>query len=44
MNDFYFHEHSEWHELGEEKVVPLVIDMDCAFVKGYQLLQTSTKS
>ena len=44
MNDFYFHENSECHELGEEKVVPLVIDMDCAFVKGYQLLQTSTKS
>ena len=40
MNDFYFHENSEWHELGEEKVVPLVKDMDCDFVKGYQLLQT----
>ena len=41
INDFYFHENSEWHELGEEKVIPLVIDMDCDFVDGYQLLQQS---
>lgn len=40
MNDFYFHESSEWHALGEEKVVPLVVDMDCDFVKGMQLLQS----
>ena len=39
MDDFAFHENSEWHARGEEKVVPLVIDMDCDFVRGYQLLQ-----
>ena len=42
MNDFYFHETSDWHAKGEEKVVPLVIDMDCDFVKGWQLIQDSS--
>jgi quinol monooxygenase YgiN len=36
-DDFYFHETSDWHANGEEKVVPLVVDMDCDWVKGYQL-------
>ena len=38
MQDFYFHESSEWHARGEEKVVPLVTDMDCDFVQGKRLL------
>ena len=37
-DDFYFHETSEWHAKGEEKVVPLVVDMDCDWVTGHQLL------
>ena len=36
MKDFCYHEGSEWHAQGEEKVVPLVIDMDCDFVRGWQ--------
>ena len=42
MNDFYFHETSEWHARGEEKVVSLVIDMDCDFVKGWQPIQDTS--
>uniref|UniRef100_A0A7S2UUI6 ABM domain-containing protein n=1 Tax=Fibrocapsa japonica TaxID=94617 RepID=A0A7S2UUI6_9STRA len=38
MQDFSFHESSEWHAQGEEHVVPLVTDMDCDFVKGSRLL------
>mmetsp|Transcript_20077 Transcript_20077/g.58076 ORF Transcript_20077/g.58076 Transcript_20077/m.58076 type:complete len:233 (-) Transcript_20077:115-813(-) len=38
MQDFYFHESSEWHSKGEEKVVPLVIDMDCDFVDGSRII------
>jgi len=38
MQDFDFHESSEWHDLGEEKVVPLVIDMDCDFVEGKRII------
>mmetsp|Transcript_26427 Transcript_26427/g.45572 ORF Transcript_26427/g.45572 Transcript_26427/m.45572 type:complete len:236 (+) Transcript_26427:46-753(+) len=38
MDDFIFHESSEWHAQGEEKVVPLVTDMDCDFVRGKRLL------
>eukprot|EP00617_Octactis_speculum_P011784 CAMPEP_0185788448 /NCGR_PEP_ID=MMETSP1174-20130828/146093_1 /TAXON_ID=35687 /ORGANISM="Dictyocha speculum, Strain CCMP1381" /LENGTH=204 /DNA_ID=CAMNT_0028482137 /DNA_START=18 /DNA_END=632 /DNA_ORIENTATION=+ len=37
MNDFYVHENSEWHARGEEKVVPLVIDMDCDFCRGTRI-------
>lgn len=38
MKDFYFHESSDWHAKGEEKVVPLVVNMDCDFVDGVRLL------
>lgn len=38
MEDLDFHENSEWHAQGEEKVVPLVRDMDCDFVDGRRLL------
>lgn len=35
--DFDYHENSEWHAKGEEKVIPLVIDMDCDFVFGKRI-------
>ena len=38
MQDFYFHENSEWHAQGEAKVVPLVIDMDCDFIDGTRII------
>lgn len=38
LQDFSFHESSDWHALGEEKVVPLVVDMDCDFCTGIRLL------
>lgn len=39
MDDFHFHEKSDWHAQGEAKVVPLVVDMDCGLVKAWQLIQ-----
>ncbi|CAB9506238.1 expressed unknown protein [Seminavis robusta] len=38
MQDFHVHETSDWHATGEEKVVPLVVDMDCDFVTGNIIL------
>lgn len=43
MQDFDFHETSPWHAQGEEKVVPLVTDMDCDFVQGKRLLVNDSK-
>ena len=40
MDDFEFHESSEWHALGETKVVPLVTDMDCDFCYGQRIQLT----
>lgn len=37
MQDFEFHENSDWHAQGEANVVPLVKDMDCDFVDGRRL-------